>query len=74
MREKHHAQIDFMASVRWAHLPLIQSKAPVWLSDDAVLRKGGRRVELADFAVGDWVKITWKGFERSSIVEGLEAK
>ena len=43
------------------------------LSDDAVLKKTGRRVGLVDFAVGDWVKVKWKAVDKGLVIAMLEA-
>jgi hypothetical protein len=49
------------------------TKVLVRLSNDTILKKSGRRAGLADFAVGDWVNITWEKLGNSNIIEVLEA-
>ena len=44
------------------------------LSDKAVLKKGGRSVELQDFNVGDRVMVKWTNTEKGPLIEGLEAR
>jgi hypothetical protein len=43
------------------------------LSPDALLKKGGKKVELAGFKVGDHVWVKWKVTEKTHVILSLKA-
>ena len=44
------------------------------LSPEAVLKRGGQSVGLADFRTGDRVTVTWEATERGHLILSLKAK
>ena len=41
--------------------------------DDARLQKDGRQVDLDEFEVGDWVKVTWQKTAETLLIQELAA-
>jgi hypothetical protein len=44
------------------------------LSPEAVLKRGGQSVGLADFRTGDRVTVTWEATERGHLILSLKAR
>jgi len=42
------------------------------LSSEAILKRGGHRVDLTDFVVGDEVTVKWRATDKGHIIETLK--